>query len=268
MLQKLTTEQRDSYHQRGFLTAVPVLTAEEVKYYRSCIERLLAGCGEELENYLLQVHLVQSWADELVRHPGVLDAVEDILGPNLFAWKNKCFFKPPSPALYVSWHQDDYNENFDGQDTLTAWVALSDSLASHGCVRVIAGSHNRGKIPHVEIPMKGNMSTRGPQVMVPFDESQAVDLELRAGEMSLHHPRTIHGSGPNLSDDPRIGFATVYIATSTKQTTSPSHGATLVRGVDEHKFFPENARPIGSDEVQTRQAREKFLQFKSRALPY
>jgi ectoine hydroxylase-related dioxygenase (phytanoyl-CoA dioxygenase family) len=233
-----------------------------------CLEELLAHCGTDLENHLLQVHLVQSWADELVRHPAVLDAVEDMLGPNLFAWKNKCFLKPPRPNLYVSWHQDDYNENFDSLDTLTTWVALSDSTAKHGCVRVIDGSHRRGKIPHIEKPTKDNLSTRGPQLTEPFDESLAVDLELRPGEMSIHHPRVIHGSGANVSGQPRIGFATVYVATSTKQTTAPSHGATLVRGVDTEGYFPVNARPSGSIEAQARAACETFLQFKNHALPY
>ena len=268
MLKKLTAEQRDSYDQRGFLTGLPVLTPKEVEHYRACLKQLVAACGDELGNYLLQVHLVQSWADELVRHPAILDGVEDVLGPNLFAWKNKCFIKPPNPNLFVSWHQDDYNENFDGLDMLTAWVAFSDSSTRHGCVRVIEGSHRRGKVRHVEIPSKDNLSTTGPQVTEPFDESQAVDLELRAGEMSIHNPRIIHGSGPNVSGEPRIGFATAYFATSMKQTTAPSHGATLVRGVDQEGFFPANPRPSGSDGEQIREARETFLQFKNRALPY
>lgn len=268
MPKKLTPEQIERYDDEGFVTGIQVLSDAEVEYYLRSVEELLSGCGEGLESHLLQVHLVQTWADALVRHPAVLDAVEDLIGPNLLAWKNKCFYKPPDPSLYVSWHQDDYNENFDGGSGLTAWVALSDSLSLHGCVEAIAGSHKRGKIPHVEVPEGDNMSTRGPQVLMPFARSQAARLELRAGEMSLHHPGVVHGSGANLSREPRIGFATVYVTTSTRQTTEPSHGATLVRGVDAYQFFPENPRPAGDDRSLTVLAREAFLRYKEKTLPY
>ncbi len=113
----LSTEQIETYRRDGFLYGIPVLSREEVAHYRACVEDLLASCGEDLSNHLLQVHLVQRWADELIRHPAVLDAVEDILGPDILVWKNKCFYKPADATSYVSWHQDNYNEHFDSEES-------------------------------------------------------------------------------------------------------------------------------------------------------
>ena len=73
----------NSWKRTGGTASFPVLSRQEVTHYRACAEDLLASCGDDLKNHLLQVHLVQLWADELIRHPAVLDAVEDTIGPNI-----------------------------------------------------------------------------------------------------------------------------------------------------------------------------------------
>ena len=264
----LSSEGLAAYRRDGFLFGIPALSSEEVAHYRACVEDLLASCGDELKNHLLQVHLVQRWADELIRHPVVLDVVEDILGPNILAWKNKCFYKPADATSYVSWHQDNYNEHFDSEESVTAWIALSDSHPSNGCVRAIVGSHLEGRLPHLEEPKPDNLSTRGPEITEPFDTTKATFLTLDAGQMSLHHAATIHGSRPNESGEPRIGFATAYIAASVRQTTAPTHGATLVRGKDTLQFFPPNPVPTGDDESLKVEARETFRKYKGKQLVY
>jgi len=69
-----------------------------------------------------------------------------------------------------------------------------------------------------------------------------VTIELRPGEMSLHHVRLVHGSPPNPSDDRRIGFAIRYIPTWLSQVAGDD-SATLVRGVDVHRHFEPEPRP-------------------------
>ena len=265
---RLSNEELEAYRRDGLLYGIPVLSPKEVAHYRACTEDLLASCGDDLQNHLLQVHLVQRWADELIRHPAVLDAVEDILGPNILAWKNKCFYKPADATSYVSWHQDNYNEHFDSDESVTAWIALSDSHPAHGCVRGVVGSHLTGRLPHVEVPKRDNLSTRGPEITAPFDTTKAADMTLDAGQMSLHHARTIHGSCPNETGEPRIGFATAYLAASVRQTTAPTHGATLVRGKDTLQFFPPNPIPTGDDEALKVEARETFRKYKGKELVY
>lgn len=268
MGKRLTSEQIETYRRDGFLYGIPVLSEAEVAHYRACVEDLLASCGEDLSNHLLQVHLVQCWADELIRHPAVLDAVEDILGPDILAWKNKCFYKPADGTSYVSWHQDNYNEHFDSEESVTAWVALSDSHPAHGCIRGLPGSHLGGRLPHVEEPKPDNLSTRGPEITAAIETKEATYLTLDAGQMSLHHPCTIHGSGPNEAGEARNGFATAYIAASVRQTTDPTKGATLVRGRDTLRFFPPNPVPTGDDEALKVKARETFRKYQGKELVY
>ena len=268
MAKRLTSKQLEAYRREGFLYGIPVLSPQEVAHFRACAEELLASCDDDLKNHLLQVHLVQRWADALVRHAGVLDVVEDILGPNILAWKNKCFYKPADATSYVSWHQDNYNEHFDSDESVTAWIALSDSHPEHGCVRGVVGSHLGGRLPHVEEPKPDNLSTRGPEITSALDTTKAAYLTLDAGQISLHHPRTVHGSGPNEAGEPRIGFATAYIAASVRQTTAPTHGATLVRGKDTLQFFPPNPAPVGDDEALMLEARETFRKYKGKELIY
>jgi non-haem Fe2+, alpha-ketoglutarate-dependent halogenase len=131
----------------------------------------------------------------------------------------------------------------DPADVVTAWVALSDSTAANGAMRVIPGSHKLEQVGHRDTFNPENLLSRGQEVMVDVDEREAVMLELAAGEMSLHHVRLIHGSDPNPSDLRRIGFAIRYIPTTVRQVAGTHDSATLVRGVDRHGHFEAEERP-------------------------
>lgn len=61
-------------------------------------------------------------------------------------------------------------------------------------------------------------------------EEEAVDACLEPGEASVHHIKTVHGSGPNLSDGRRIGIALRYMASSVKQYLPERDSVTLVAG--------------------------------------
>ncbi len=82
------------------------------------------------------------------------------------------------------------------------------------------------QIPHRDTFAQDNLLTRGQEIMVEVDESGAVPLVLRPGEMSLHHVRLVHGSPPNPSGDRRIGFAIRYVRT---RVSSGVRTAPLVR---------------------------------------
>ncbi len=185
-------------------------------------------------------HLILTWANELMRHPAILDAVEDILGPNLLVWSSSFFIKEARDPSYVSWHQDSTYWGLSHPDVVTAWVALSVSIVENGCMRVIPGSHLKDQLPHQDTYAENNLLTRGQEVMVEVDEADAVDVELQPGEFSLHHVRLVHGSDPNHADYRRIGYAIRYVPTYVRQTEGPRDCATLVRGVDTyHHFDPE-----------------------------
>jgi ectoine hydroxylase-related dioxygenase (phytanoyl-CoA dioxygenase family) len=172
----------------------------------------------------------------------LLDAVEDVLGPDLLCWNSSFFTKEPRGPGFVSWHQDATYWGLSEPDVLTAWVAFTPSTRANGNMRVVPASH-RAPAPHVDTFHPHNLLSRGQEITVEVDERDAVDIVLDAGEMSLHHVLMVHGSGANPSDDRRIGFAIRYVPTRVRQTGGPRDSATLVRGIDAFGHFELEPRP-------------------------
>src|SRR6185437_4689227 len=174
-------------------------------------------------------YLVLEWLNRLIRDGRILDEVERIIGPNILCWAGSFFAKRARDPGMVTWHQDSTYWGLSSPDVVTAWVALSPSTPDSGCVRVMPGTHRSDQVSHVESANPNNLLTRGQEIAVEVDESQAVSMLLRPGEMSLHHIRTFHNSEPNRSNDRRIGFAIRYIPTRIRQTSFDGDTATLVR---------------------------------------
>jgi len=192
--------------------------------------------------YRIKPHLLFTWLAELVRHPSVLDAVEDVLGPDILCWNTSFFTKEARSPGFVSWHQDATYWGLSEPDVVTAWVAFTESTPANGNMRVIPGSH-RAPVPHADTFHPDNLLSRGQEITVEVDEARAADIVLQAGEMSLHHVLMVHGSGANPSGDRRIGFAIRYIPTRISQTGGPRDSATLVRGTDAFGHFELEPRP-------------------------
>ena len=238
----LTPEAVEQYNREGWYAPVPVLSSAEAAAIRGKLEAFEAEAGGLKGPLRHKTHLLFTWLDELIRHPRILDAVEDVIGPNILCWGSSFFIKEPRNPGFVSWHQDSTYWGLDPADVITAWVAFSDSNAANGAMRVMPGTHKLDQVTHRDTFNADNLLSRGQEIEVEVDERQARMLELRAGEMSLHHVRLIHGSDPNPSDTRRIGFAIRYIPTHVRQVAGTHDSATLVRGVDtEQNFAPEQA---------------------------
>src|SRR5207249_3111285 len=220
---------------------VPVPAPGEALACRRRLEAVEAAHGGQLGGELRhKPHLLFTWLADLVRHPAILDAVEDVLGPNLLVWSTSFFIKEARDPAYVSWHQDATYWGLSAPDVLTAWVAFTDATVENGAMRMVPGSHDE-QLAHRDTFAPHNLLSRGQEIAVEVDEARGVDILLRAGEMSLHHVRMVHGSPPNRSDDRRIGFAIRYVPTYVKQLAGDD-SALLVRGVDEyHHFIAERA---------------------------
>ncbi len=231
------------YKTLGYHPRVRVLSTAEALDVRTKLETFEAGAGPMAGKIRQKPHLLFTWLNDLIRHPTLLDAVEDVLGPDLLCWGSSFFIKNPHDPGFVSWHQDSTYWGLDPADVMTAWVALSDSTTENGAMRVVPASHMLDQIAHRDTFRKENLLSRGQEVMVDVDERQAVTLELMAGEMSLHHVRLIHGSDPNPSSERRIGFAIRYIPTYVRQVAGSHDSATLVRGTDRHGNFALEQRP-------------------------
>lgn len=233
----------ERYARDGYVFPISVLSPGDARQYREQLERAERDLGGPLRGvYRIKPHLLFTWLADLVRHPSVLDAVEDVLGPDILCWNTSFFTKEARSPGFVSWHQDATYWGLSEPDVVTAWVAFTESTLANGNMRVIPGSH-RAPVPHVDTFHPDNLLSRGQEITVEVDESRAADIVLQAGEMSLHHVLMVHGSGANPSGDRRIGFAIRYIPTRIRQTGGPRDSATLVRGTDGFGHFELEPRP-------------------------
>jgi ectoine hydroxylase-related dioxygenase (phytanoyl-CoA dioxygenase family) len=242
-------ERVDAYHRLGYLFPVEAVTPAEAADLRAQLEAVERRTGGPLSGpWRHKAHLLFTFLNDLIRRPRLLNAVAEILGPDILCWNTNVFTKEAADPSLVSWHQDATYFGLSRPLSLTAWVALSPSTPESGCMRVIPASHLAAQLPHVERPHALNMLSRGQEVAVAVDEAAAVDLVLEPGQASFHHIMAIHGSRPNRSADRRIGIAIRYLAASVRQLGGHDY-ATLVRGVDlEGNFEPEPAPAASLDE--------------------
>ncbi len=239
----LTDSDVRRYEEDGVLFPVQVLDSAEVARYRAAAEELDRALleaaqpvapGERPVMMDGECHLNFEWAHSLCTHPVVLDVVERIIGPDILVHSSSLFFKRPGKS-FVSWHQDSNYWELSQPRLVSAWIALSDSTVENGCLRVQPGTHLT-MLEHMEVHHEDNMLGTGNTVSGGHDESKAVDVVLRAGEMSLHHALMLHGSNPNRSTGPRIGYAIRYLAADVTQGRG-HHEVVLARGQQRHSHF-------------------------------
>ena len=239
----LTQEQVDQFHRDGYLSPVRVMSEDEANAIRERIEAFERQSGGPLRGDLRhKSHLLFACLGDLVRHNRIVDAIEDLYGPNLLCWNTNFFIKEARTPAFVSWHQDSTYWGLSSTDVVSAWVALTESNEANGAMAVVPGTHLIDQVPHRDTFDDNNLLTRGQEIAVDLDTSKAVRLDLKPGEISLHHVRIVHGSPPNPSDGRRIGYAIRYIPTTVRQL----HGddsASLVRGFDNDPTFEHEPRP-------------------------
>jgi non-heme Fe2+,alpha-ketoglutarate-dependent halogenase len=247
----LTSEQIKAYHTQGYHFPVDVLSDAEVKAFRRQLEAYEERTGGPIRGEMRhKSHLLFPWINELMRHSRLLDAVEDVLGPNLLVWTTNFFIKEANDASFVSWHQDATYWGLSSPDVCTAWIALSPANKLSGCMKFIPGTHKE-QVSHTDTFDKDNLLTRGQEIAVEVDESKAIHAELKPGQASLHHVLLFHGSEPNRSNDRRIGLAIRYIPTYVRQAVGETDAATLVRGIDTYRNFAAEPRPARDLDPET-----------------
>ncbi len=239
--QPIGTVDAARYREDGYLFPVDVMDAREAASYRSELETLEQRLGDSKVGNKAQLNFPQvifRFANEIVRQPRILDVVESILGPDILVWGGTFFTKEPHTESYVSWHQDMRYWGLDDEEgQVSAWLALSPVTMANGCMRFVPGSHRGEMVEHKDTFATDNFLTRGQEAAVDIDEDALVHVELEPGQASFHHGRLLHASGPNRSDERRIGFAINYIAPHVRQTVAKEDFAMLVRGEDRYGHF-------------------------------
>ena len=266
MAKRLNAGAVAQYRRDGFYFPLPVLSPDEARGYRSKLEAHERATGAPLAGNLRhKVHLLFTWANELARHPAVLDAVEDVIGPDILCWSTSFFIKEARSTSFVSWHQDATYWGLSTSDVITAWIALSDVPPASGPMKFWPGSHLRNQLEHRDTFDQDNLLSRGQEIAVDVPEGQGVEVPLSAGQMSLHHVLLAHASGPNMSDDRRIGLAIRYIPPHVSQL-KVRDSAMLVRGRDTHGNFDLEPEPRADFDAAARDAHANAVERSVKAL--
>jgi len=214
----LTQNQIQQYHDEGFISPVRVISEEDALLIKAQLEEVEEQYPEEINaKSRNNLHLSFAFLDALAHNTTVIEAMEDLIGPDIALWASVMFIKEPASKQFVSWHQDATYMGLDSLDFPTPWIALSPSNIDTGCMTMISGSHKSEIQRHEDTYADNNILTRG-QTIKNVDQNKAVNLILKPGEMSIHHGAIIHGSQPNNSNQRRIGFSLQsYVPPSIKQ---------------------------------------------------
>ena len=250
---RLSSSVTDAYHRDGIVFPFAVLPAARVSKLRSAYEALEASLTRN-PIPMRWTHLCFAWAYDLAMESSVLDAVEALLGPEIIVMGTIILCKHPGHGAYVGWHQDRVYSGTQAAPAVSAWIALADSTRANGCMRVIPATHNE-LLEHCEIKDADNLLRAGRVLAQEVNEERAVDVELRAGEMSLHHDRIVHGSGPNRGGDKRIGFVVRY---TTPAAQSRGFPVVRARGTANCSHLEVAGRP---PDIEPGEALASYLQF-------
>jgi len=264
----------DRFTKDGFCFPVPIMAAQEAAEWRARLEDIEhryavpESLPRPLNNYLrVNAHIVLPIACQLASDPRILGAVKEILGPDILIWSVEFFTKEAGTHKIVSWHQDlTYWGIGATDDEVTAWLALSPATPESGCMRFIPGSHRHDLLPHQDSFAKDNLLSRGQEIAVDVDEADAVCAELKPGEISLHHGRLFHASGPNASNDRRIGCAIRYITPKVKQTVAKHDYAMPALGSGDTGSFTPITGPKAEFDAASIALYEKVLADQSAAM--
>lgn len=222
----------EQYEKDGYLVFPNVLSEDLMQEAKEHVDWLIRK-HPDLRPENLNTNLIHDdpfWL-RLVSDDRLLDIAQAFIGPDIALFASHYISKPAFHGRPVLWHQDGSYWPLDPMEVITLWLAVDDSTTANGCLRVIPGTH---RLQLQE--MKGSFEVEnvlGSEIEKKFvDESKAVDIELKSGGVSIHHPNIIHGSKANLSPNRRCGLTIRYIPTSSRVLTEKmkNHHIYLMRG--------------------------------------
>jgi len=249
MTKALTPEQIASYRYNGFLYPIPALTPHEVATCLAGLARLERELGSPVAEadvkWRSHGYAHSPWLNDLVRHPRILDAVEDAIGPNILVWTSTFFIKERGSKTFAAWHQDGAFFGLEPHEQVCAWVALTDATREAGCMEMLSGRGEPRLLHHEAMGLKNSINRAGQTIVEPFDKRNATAMALRAGEFSLHHELAVHRSAPNHAAHRRVGIGLNYLPPHVRVNSPVRLKAMLVRGEDRCGNFDLIDPPAG-----------------------
>ncbi len=228
----------DEMEDKGFVILENVFTQKTLDIIRPLVDRIISYAEKDLEDpfegYYLRhradqgalYDLFQRHAEfqELAKNETLLDALEQIVGEDIFLYENSLVYKPKGKRNEVPWHQDFINRPNEPIKYI-AWIALDDIKVENGAMKVIPGSHKLGFLPWHTVPGETHHTRL---VMDNVDTSKAVDVELNAGDVLIFNQLLLHSSERIDSPAPRRAYRVSY--QNFDQVFTPRASPVVLRG--------------------------------------
>ena len=245
----LTTEQVAAFNRDGYLKGIRIFTPEEIaeirRYFDELLARTLAAGGDSYS--ISTAHLRYGRVYDLLTHPRIVAYIKDLIGENVVAWGSHFFCKMPGDGKRVAWHQDSSYWPLTPSKAVTAWLAIDDANVANACMRYIPGTHRLG---HLTYTLNEDDAANVLNQTVPNAESlgKPVDVELQAGEISIHSDLLLHGSEANQSAVRRCGLTLRYCPTDVRAGLGWNAKGVIASGVDEARHWanPRGRKPLDS----------------------
>jgi len=255
-MQRLTTEQVDTYKREGYLIyAQPVFPEASFQKLKAHFEEKLERLPPDVRPEEMDVpHFTDPALFEWLFADEVLDLVEPLIGPDIALWSSHFICKPKGNGKRVPWHEDSayWKTALKPMEVVTVWLAIDPSTTANGCMYVVPRTHDNGYSDYV--PVDKTMHVFDTEITPSkMRDKLAVPCELQPNHASLHDGKLIHGSPPNTSSIRRCGYTMRYMPTYARfdqESLGALHQIYLARGrdragntyADPGKAYPELAR--------------------------
>jgi ectoine hydroxylase-related dioxygenase (phytanoyl-CoA dioxygenase family) len=240
----LTPGQIAAFNRDGYVAGIRIFDEEEItgirSYFDELLARTLAAGGDSYS--ISTAHLRYGRVYDILTHPRIVACIKDLIGENVIAWGSHFFCKMPGDGKRVSWHQDSSYWPLTPSMAVTAWLAIDDATVENACMRYIPGSHHLGHLTYtLSENDEGNVLN---QTVVDADTlGEPVNVELKAGAISIHSDLLLHGSEANQSSKRRCGLTLRYCPTIVRAGLGWNAKGVLVSGEDEAGHWANPSRP-------------------------
>ncbi len=245
----LTEAQIERYRHDGYLFPFAALSPAELAECNAGLARFEAWLGNPVNRgdfrWRSASYVILPWVDRLARHPKILDAVEDLIGPDILVYTATWFIKEAESPTFAAWHQDATYFGIQPYEHVTAWVALSDAGSEAGCMEVVSSKGRPRQLKHAALHLENSINGAGQAIVERFFDGGGEMMELAAGQFSLHHTLCAHRSPPNRAAHRRVGLGISYIPAHCRLSGTVRMCARLVRGRDSGGNFELIEPPEG-----------------------
>ncbi len=240
----LTPEQVAAFNRDGYLKGIRIFDKPEIddirRYFDELLAQTLAAGGDSYS--IATAHLRYGRVYDILTHPRIVAIIKDLLGEDVIAWGSHFFCKMPGDGKRVSWHQDSSYWPLTPSMAVTAWLAIDDASVENACMRYIPGTHHMG---HLTYSLSENDEANVLNQTVEGAEhfGEPVNVELAAGEISIHSDLLLHGSEANESNRRRCGLTLRYCPAVVRAGLGWNAKGVVVSGKDESGHWANPPRP-------------------------